>query len=375
MKYITLILVLCLSLEAKDTIWHGHIGKSEVYMVLPCDPNDKKTKKDDCNYGRYFYRSKLLDIELNESLPSTQEHSYRLQVKHSFDNNHTSEELFELNYENKQLIGTWKNKSNILPILLKPYTVTFNCDYIDECFNAIKKKFLTYSRGKTQKFPKLKKELVWIHEKNSNVSMFRLGNGFSSNIRNILNPIFDTHHTNDAITYLTCTSRWNYGSGMEVLDNDITYLSKDLIAYSQSLSYFCGGAYPDFYTHHTLYDLHTGKKYKLEDIVVFSDHMPKNTNDNSDVWENYVNNLQAKKLRELGFKTKGIDLKPQGEKDTYDPYIIEYWQYMDWSYEKEGIRFFLSFHGAERCFRGDNYFIPFSRLKKYKNKSFPYPWY
>ena len=45
---------------------------------------------------------------------------------------------------------------------------------------------------------------------------------------------------------------------------------------------------------------------------------------------------------------------------------------MDWSYEKDGIRFFFNFSTASRCFRGDSYLISFKLLKPYKNSDFPY---
>jgi hypothetical protein len=60
----------------------------------------------------------------------------------------------------------------------------------------------------------------------------------------------------------------------------------------------------------------------------------------------------------------------------YDPYDLIFWQYIDWAYEKDGIRIYLNFSAYLKCYRGDkdeSFFIPFEMLQQYKNNKFPYP--
>ena len=372
MKFLILLGFFLMPMFAQTNIWHGHIGKSEIYFYLPCDVTKKIAKENSCGYGTYFYRKSLQDIKLEEALPATKKYKFNLQVKHSLEDNAEAEELFELNYKNGQLIGYWRQKGKVLAVKLKP----FNSDKKDdeeERFREVRSSFLKFKRGKVQKFSRLKKELVWIEEEHTKSTMFRLGNGFSSRIRNKLNPLLDKSQEQNALFELTCTSRWAYGSGVESLVNEVTYLSKDLLGYSTFSSYFCGGAHPDFGTTHYLVDLHTGKYYTLDDIVKFQQNVPKDTDNN---WEerNKYNELVARKLRELAFKAEGMELKENQklEEDSYDPYQLSHWEYMDWSYEKDGIRFFLDFCSAARCYRGDSYLIPFKLLESYKNPDFPY---
>ena len=373
MKLLILLGLFVMPMFAQTNIWKGHIGKSEIYFYLPCDVTKKIDDNNDCGYGSYFYRKSLQDIKLEEALPATKKYKFNLQVKHSLEDNAEPKEFFELNYKNGQLVGYWSQIGKKLPIKLKPYSYKNKNDDAEEAFTLLRGEFLKFKRGKVQKFPKQNKELVWIEEEHTQSTMFRLGNGFSSNIRKKLNPILDKSQEQDALFELTCGSRWSYGSGVESLVNDVTYLSKDLLGYSSFSSYFCGGAHPDFGTTHYLVDLHTGKYYALSDIVKFQKNVPKST----DKWEkrNKYSELVAKKLRELAFKAEGMELKENKkleEGDGYDPYSISHWEYMDWSYEKDGIRFFLDFCTASRCFRGDSYLIPFKLLEPYKNPDFPY---
>lgn len=368
-------LLLFSTLNANDTIWQGTIGKSKIYMYLPCEPaKEYDEKKNDCGYGEYFYVSQLQSIKMETALSPSEKYAVRLQVLHSMEEDATSEEAFSLNYKNGMLVGRWESKkSKALTVKLQRYKIKKPSQYLEEDYYRIREKYMEFKRGKVEKFAPQKKELVWIKETKSGVDMFRLGNGFSAKSRKKLNPIFDASHTADSIAYLTCSSRWDYGSGMEALSNEVTYLSTDLLGYSNFMSYFCGGAHPDFGTSYLLYDLHNGKRYRLEDIVVFSKNMPKHTEKYSRDWSNYANGIQAETLRALAFKAAGMKLKAQKQSDDmYDPYALSHWQYMDWSYEKKGIRFFLNFCTAARCFRGDSYLIPFKLLAPYKNKNFPY---
>ena len=372
MKLLILLGFFSVPMFAQTNIWHGYIGKSEIYCYLPCDVTKKIDKDNSCGYGSYFYRKFLQDIKLEEALPPTKNYKFNLQVKHSLDDNADAEEFFELNYKKGKLIGYWSQIGKKLSLKLTPYSSKSKNDDAEEVFTSLRREFLKFKRGKVQKFPKRKKELVWIEEEHTQSTMFRLGNGFSSSIRKKLNPVLDKSQEQDALFELTCGSRWSYGSGVESLVNEITYLSKDLLGYSNFSSYFCGGAHPDFGTTHYLVDLHTGKYYALSDIVKFQQNVPKST----DNWEERTkySELVARKLRELAFKAEGMELKENEklEEDGYDPYQLSHWEYMDWSYEKDGIRFFLDFCTAARCFRGDSYLIPFKLLSPYKNLDFSY---
>ena len=373
MKILILLGFFVTSMFAQTKIWHGYIGKSEIYFYLPCDVTKPINDDNTCDYGSYFYRKFLQNIGLEEALPPTKKYKLNLQVKHAFEDNAKPEELFKLNYKKGQLVGYWKHRNKKLPVTLKPFPHKEKSVDAEEVFTKLRSKFLTYRRREIQKVSRLKKELVWITEEHTGSKMFRLGNGFSAESRKRVNPLLDKAQENDALFELTCVSRWEYGSGVESLVNKVTYLSDDLLGYSNYSSYFCGGAHPDFGTSHYLIDLHTGKYYTLDDIVKFQKNVPKDTNNNWEERDKY-NELVAKKLRELAYKANGMELKEKKKlaDDEYDPYSLSHWENMDWSYEKDGIRFFLEFSSVSRCARGDSYLIPFELLEPYKNPAFPY---
>jgi len=73
-------------------------------------------------------------------------------------------------------------------------------------------------------------------------------------------------------------------------------------------------------------------------------------------------------------RIENIPLKAEKitDQNGYDAYNLTHWDFVDWSYEKKGIRIYLDFCSASRCYRGDSFLISFKLLKPYKNKSFPY---
>ncbi|HFU75413.1 MAG TPA: hypothetical protein ENK66_04125 [Arcobacter sp.] len=346
---ISLILLLTSLLTANQSHWQGTLGKSRIYLELNCDINKEQEEKNACRFSRYFYESQLQDIVM-QSGGEIAKNRYALQVVHS----EKIVEEFILTYSHGMLKGTWKSKGKSLKVALKK--LKLNDEY--DAFEKFRTKFLKFKRKKVEKLKGSKKELVWISEKHSGTSFFRLGNRFSKTSRNKVNPVLDELQNEFSVGTLSCASPFNYGTGMEAIETQLTYLSENLVGLSFFLNYFCGGPYPDFNTRRHLYDLHNGKRYKLEDILTIA-NMPE-------------------KIRELAFKANGMELKAQEKlKDDlqnggYDPYDLQYWEHVDWRYSKKGIEFFLSFSTAERCYRGDSYFIPFSLLKPYTNKSFPY---
>jgi hypothetical protein len=355
---------------ADVSYWKGKVGHAQIYMELDCEPSkvEAKAYKECENAGiRYFYRSSLVDIMLTEP-NKDKTSSYEIKVQKT-DYDDKVQEEFKLHYHKDKLYGIWKNQKKKLDVQLT--RIPNLKDWED--FTKLRESFYRYKRDKIVKF-KANKELVLIREKYSNTLLFRLGNRFLSQSRNALNPILDKIQKKSSTFVLECVSALTYGSGVEQISGDIEYLSSNLLGYIEKSSYYCGGAHPDFYVIHQLYDLHTGKVYQLDDLIDF-DKIPLKDKNSSDE----IDTIKAKKLRWLGFKAKNIPLKPnkkQEEEMGYDPYDLIFWQYIEWAYEKDGIRIYLNFPAYLRCYRGDkdeSFFIPFEMLQQYKNNKFPYP--
>ena len=348
---ITLSLFLVTTLIAHESYWKGQIGDSKIYLELNCDITKEQKEKNSCRFSRYFYESQLQDIIMARG-GEISKNRYRLQVIHA----DKVVEEFLLEHTHGILQGSWKSDGKNLQVLLKRIPLDHSSN---DAFEKLRTQFLDYKRKKIETLEEQHKEFVWIEESHSKSSLFRLGNGFSKTSREHLNPLLDELQNTFSTSTLSCATSYEYGTGMREIKALGTYLSEDLIGFECMLDYFCGGAYPDFYTRRYLYDLHSGKRYRLDEILTIA--------------------KEPSKIRDLAFKAKGKERKPSKDDlpsegyDHYDPYDLHHWQNIGWEYGKYGIRFFLQFRTYERCFRGDSYFVPFALLKPYKNKSFPYP--
>jgi len=349
MKKLFLFHILFLSLIfANESYWKGTIGENTIYLKLNCHTENSQQSKKNCNFSRYFYQSHLQDIVIEHGIEQPKNH-YKLEVIH----NDKIVELFILDKTSNMLKGFWESKGKHLKVILK--RINLNNGY--DTFEKLKIKFLSFKRIKVEKISD-SKEFVWIEELHSHTKFFRLGNGFNKKSREIINPILDKLQNKFSIAVLGCSSAWDYGSEIENnIHSKLNYLSANLIGFEVFISGFCEGeAHPDFETTRYLFDLYSGKRYKLKNILTIAD--------------------KPALIRNLAFQANRLPLKPLSKKDFqnkgYDPYDIKHWKSIGWKYTSKGIVFYLHFYTANRCYRGDSLFVPFSMLKPYKNKSFPY---
>ena len=363
-KTIIIVALLLTSLMANESYWQGTIGKSKIYLKIDCNLDKKSDEQNSCSFARYFYESQLQDIVIH-NVERFINDAYKLQVVH----NDKVVEKFLLKYRKGRLKGTWTSKGKSLKVVLKK--LELNNKY--NAFETCRTKFLKFKRKRVEKLKASKRELVWIDEVHSGISLFRLGNGFSSKVRNRLNSLLDKMQKEESSSTLSCVSD-GYGSEDNYSEYQVVYISSDILTMSHSAGGYCyGNAHPSFGTSFDVFDLHTGKKYELEDIIVFAKNVPKHSKGYSEEWRHYQDTIRAKKLRELAFKSAGIELKASSSNEGgYDPYDLDHWDFTHWAYEAKGIEVFLHFCEANRCYRGDSYLIPFKLLKPYKNKSFPY---
>lgn len=215
---------------------------------------------------------------------------------------------------------------------------------------------IQYKRVKTEKLNN-NKEVVLIEAGSSDNLFFRLGNGFSKKSRETINPMLDKLQSTAFYEALECkkeTKRSGLDDYEYRVNTSLAYSSSQLIGFSTFLSYYCGGAYPDFHSTYSLLDTRNAKKYKLEDILSIA--------------------TDYKKIRDLAFAEAGMTLEPKKNikygDDGYDPFDLSHWESLKWELRKKSIRFYLNFSTANRNFRGDYYEISFERLNPYLSKKF-----
>jgi len=337
---ILLLLILNMILLNAGTVWQGTIGKSPIFMQLMCSEEVLKKEPEKCYVESYMYSSTLQSITLNGDYNKTKKQFFL-----TVGTYRRVHEKFLLSYRNGELNGTWHHKNKTLKVNLKLYKEA-------KSFDEIRMKLFKFKREKVEKLAN-KKELVWIKEMFSNNAFFRLGNGFPQKSREQVNPLLDKLQKEYASSDLECFNSWSFGSGMESSSSaNLQYISDKLLGFNIHVNYDCGGAHPDFFTARYTVDMASGKVYKLEDILSIA--------------------KDAKKIRALAFAEAGLKLEANNkeEQETYDPYRLTHWDDLKWDLTKTGIRFYLDFCSASRCFRGDYYEISFKRLKPYLSKAF-----
>lgn len=204
------------------------------------------------------------------------------------------------------------------------------------------------SRDKVVKLKKYHKEIVLIDESNTDTSFFRLGNGFSKEVRETINPLLDKVHyayVQDILAYTDANSMAN----LDVFEVSLTHLSKELLGFNVYIEdNFSLWGHPRYHDRGYLYNLSTGEEYELDDILTFPEE-------------------RALAIRDLVFKAQGEELKKL-ESGCFSHGI---WDFTRWNFRNKGIAFMPTFpHIYSGC--AEWILIPFSKLEKYRNPSFPY---
>lgn len=281
MKYFILIVFCSLSIQAQT--YEGTIGKHQIFLELDTDHNDSSAT------AFYFYKPYLKNIQLEGSFSNN-----KLILFEKFSDIKEEKELFTLSVSKDTITGTWKNNGHTLQVGL--HKTAKNLD-------TYKLTNLGYVRDSITVHDT--KELVWLTEKHSKKSLFRLGNGFTKPEREFMNPKLDTIHTRYATIGLDCD--W------ADINIKIELVSDQYLSFSEYSSIYCGGAHPNHNT--TGHNFDYKNKRKLDRIT--------------DIYPN-LDHFQVLK-RKYASDTdldKECDYFTDGE---------AYWEYYSWVLTKEGI--------------------------------------
>ncbi len=350
--------------KAQDADYYlqGTIGNYPIAMRISCFDDSS------CD-TRYYYKKVLKDIVLDGTKKGN-----HVVLSTSKYNETAVRETFDLQLQADQsFTGTWISGSKKLPVKLSPIEVaTIKNPYRSvkevsdeedsDPYSYLRSSLLSFVRDSVSKYKN--KELVWFHEKGSGVSFFRLGNGFSPVQLQKINPILDTLHIENAMNELSCSGPW--GGGIE-FTIDVKYLDNNLIGFYVFASWSCGGAHPDFGGSGYLLELHTGRRFDIDDILAFDASATTEEQSGFDKYSAYHNDFFAPGLTALMIKEHGFEAAKTDEDCDYtDP---EIWKYPSWQFTETGIEFTPFFARAMRACE-DPYPLPFSLLKQYKNPGF-----
>ncbi|WP_130733491.1 hypothetical protein [Flavobacterium sp. J27] len=369
-------LLISWQIPAQNTYFlEGKLGKSIIYMEI--------TEYDN-NYieGNYFYQTSLKDIRLNGKY---NEDSYTLYFGNDYGEDFF-EEKFELVKKESNFKGKWKNKAGksinitLRTIDFDRFKKTFSTE-IEEDLSLVKLNYLHFIQDSITIHKN--QEIIWFKETHCEVPFFRLGNTFSEEIKNKINPILTSKHNKLVLNQLGCSSPFNYNTGTGIeYTTTLSYLTEDLLGFHIFSSYFCGGAHPDFGGEGNLIDLQTGKEFTLDEIIAFDTSVTVYSEKNFSRFAAYRNTYFAPKLFEIinlkeNFETPKEEKEEEKEEENEEGEgfcnytAITIWEFPEWNFTEKGIEFTPTFaRFARNC--QQPFLVEFEKIKTYKNPKFPY---
>ncbi|WP_299312661.1 hypothetical protein [uncultured Aquimarina sp.] len=294
MRYYILFIFYSIGIQAQT--YEGTIGEHQIFLELDIDYNDDRAT------AFYFYKSHLKNIQLEGSFNTNE-----LTLSEKFSDIKEEKELFTLSIDKGVIVGTWKNNGSTLNVDLRKTTKNLD-EYKLTNLEYVRDSITIHNR----------KELVWLTEKYSKKSLFRLGNGFTKSEREFMNPKLDTIHTNNATVGLECS--W---ADIRI---DMELVSDQHISFTEYSSIYCGGAHPN---HNTVgYNFDFKNKKQLDRIT--------------DMYPN-LNHFQLLKMK----YENDSDLDSECDYFSDGEWL---WEYYSWVLTKNGITITPSFpHAMTPC--------------------------
>ena len=346
--------------QTKPIILEGKIDKYPIIMQI-------ETYDSNCTI-KYFYINQKKDIELE----GTFNEMGNILAKTSNAPDENSVESFDLKKTNTGYSGSWILKEKRLAVSLLPTSVgKFKNDHMiypgiealkkDDPYNYIKATGFVFTKDSVTLNGVAK--IGWFKEKFSGITFPRVLNGYAPNIIEKVNDkLFETH-LSESLDYLGCT-----GSDYYVSTNYI-FAHKNVLSVDFSVSYFCGGAHPDFGFIGLNFDTRTGKQLELEDIYWFSKTKPPAKD--TDTWYTYRSEVFAPRVVELLTKAYPNEMKKPGDndEDQCDYSDSDIWDFANWHFTEKGVYLGAYFARAMRsCDSPEWSIIPYKLLKPYLNQ-------
>ncbi|MCL1943888.1 MAG: hypothetical protein FWF54_10130 [Candidatus Azobacteroides sp.] len=362
--------------SVENYLLKGKIGNSDIYMSVN-DYSSGNVDDDETLDALYFYVSSLKDIVMRGNREGGK---YVLYVNKS-ENGYDEKFVLSKNAAG-EFKGTWNSANGKrLSVSLVPTSVQDidhhpygQLDFIknlkqEDAFNYIRSGLISFVGDSVADYKG--KSFVWFKESHCNAPFFRLGNGFSTETLQAVNPKLDEIHLYNAISQLSCSAQWYYNEGNSIeYTIRIEYLTDNLLGFSVFSSWFCGGAHPDFGEVGYLLDLNNGKEYEIDEVLAFDQSVTTESQGGFSAFSEYRSNYFGPGVFKLVNQIEKFE-KPDPEEDDCDYTELEYWDFPSWHFTEEGIVFTPIFYRAARnCETG--FLVPFSDLRKYKRAGFPY---
>jgi len=168
----------------------------------------------------------------------------------------------------------------------------------------------------------------------------------------------------ETLNFFDCSAAKN---GEYYLDVNEIFSTDNLFSLNITVSYYCGGAHPDFGSEGLNFNAKTGELLTLDDVVWFDNKKPPAAN--SDSWYEYRDSVFANKIIEIFKKLYPAKMKtPKDNEEECDYSDPEVWNYVNWNFTDKGLHLGAYFARAARaCDDPEWAVIPYRILKNYLN--------
>lgn len=345
----------------KTTLLKGTIGKYPVIMELDV-------------YGDtavnliYFYKNIRKNVNLEGtinkegSIDAVRFNNY----EEKFDS--TSEQI-ELKKVNEKYIGKWTTTKRILPVRLIPFLINkFPNPYkkYSSIKDLVEQTPLDYIRIAGLYFIKDSTTnksgfyLDWYHERYSHIILFRLRKDSMTQALKRVNEQLKEIQLLESNYLLSCSST----IGETEFEQRITniFLNNDILSINLFTNYYCGGAHPDFGSSGSSFNLHTGSKLHLDDLLNFGKYPKEESNE----WLDYRGSVFAPKIISILKELYPMKMKKPISQDDCDYTDADVWSFPNWYFTKEGLYIGAYFARVQReCDEPEWSVIPYKIIKKY----------
>lgn len=318
---------------------------------------------------RYFYLSQRKDIRLSGS--PGKNGSLELETPDRGDEKMVKEKIL-LVKNDTGYSGTWKSGSRTLRVELGPlHEEKHRHPYADLPGILALRSESDYEYIRTSGFvfsadtkpPAQQAGIRWTKEKYSGISFPRLTGGYDTAVIRKINQQLLERQLIEAKNKLEC-------EGSPWAEYELTaggfFLHPHVFSFEFTVSYYCGGAHPDFGSEGLNFDGHTGRLLTLDEVFWFSKTRP--PSENSDDWYTYREEKLAPTLVSLLKATYPKQMqKPAGDEDCdySDPGV---WQFPNWHFTKKGLYVGCYFaRVARNCDQPGFSVIPYRLLRPYLN--------
>ena len=325
-------------------------------------------------YIRYFYLGQKKDIRLEGIISN----NGRIKaISDDRGDNKIIKEQLDLKKTSSGYAGIWISGEKRLPVSLKQTGADkYKNQY--EYLPGIKelKNEYPYDYIKTANFVFTKEstskdgvaEIEWYKEKYSGINMPRIKNGYATSVLQKINTVLLEQHLMEAKSFLECSSA---AFGEYELSVDHIFAHKNVLSIDITVSYYCGGAHPDFGSNGLNFDGYSGELLKLDKVFWIGKMKP--PMEDSDKWYDYRSETFAPKIVELLKMLYPDQMKSLKEADEEhcDYTDSEVWDFPNWYFTDKGLYFGAVFGRVARvCDSPEWSVIPYNFLKPYLNPDF-----